>query len=97
METGTDGCRCRFEFPDDMPRLNTVRIAFAPCTIEVYSLFDGIDFGCSLSRARFEVLGMYYFRFEVFNMSLCVRDPHKTLRCSLLLVHDCQKMDKKWK
>merc|ERR1719159_2036658 len=31
-------------------------------TIEIDSLFDGIDFSCSLSRARFEELNMDYFR-----------------------------------
>merc|ERR1719421_2612950 len=31
-------------------------------TIEIDSLFDGIDYSCSLSRARFEELNMDYFR-----------------------------------
>jgi L1 cell adhesion molecule like protein len=31
-------------------------------TIEIDSLFDGIDYNCSLSRARFEELNMDYFR-----------------------------------
>merc|ERR1712178_508330 len=31
-------------------------------TIEIDSLFDGIDFSCTLSRARFEELNMDYFR-----------------------------------
>merc|ERR1711943_156434 len=31
-------------------------------TIEIDSLFDGCDFSCSLSRARFEELNMDYFR-----------------------------------
>ena len=31
-------------------------------TIEIYSLFEGIDYSCSLSRARFEEFNMDYFR-----------------------------------
>merc|ERR1711912_110928 len=31
-------------------------------TIEIDSLFDGIDYTCTLSRARFEELCMDYFR-----------------------------------
>merc|ERR1712045_651048 len=36
--------------------------ASTQATIEIDSLFDGIDYSCSLSRARFEELNMDYFR-----------------------------------
>merc|ERR1712100_508011 len=44
-------------------------------TIEIDSLFDGIDFSCSLSRARFEELNMDYFR-------KCLDPVEKVLRDS---------------
>ena len=68
------------------------RTASTLATIEVYSLFGCIDFGCSLSRARFEVLSMYYFRNSMgpVEMSLCGSGIDKTLSCSLLLVQDCK-------
>merc|ERR1712199_68321 len=43
-------------------------------TIEIDSLFDGIDFSCSLSRARFEELNMDYFRNSMGPVEKCVRD-----------------------
>merc|ERR1712178_470486 len=43
-------------------------------TIEIDSLFDGIDFSCSLSRARFEELNMDYFRNSMGPVEKCLRD-----------------------
>merc|ERR1712195_206388 len=43
-------------------------------TIEIDSLFDGIDFSCSLSRARFEELNMDYFRNSMGPVEKCMRD-----------------------
>merc|ERR1711988_284118 len=43
-------------------------------TIEIDSLFDGIDFSCSLSRARFEELCMDYFRNSMGPVEKCMRD-----------------------
>merc|ERR1712106_225307 len=41
---------------------------------EIDSLFDGIDFSCSLSRARFEELNMDYFRNSMGPVEKCMRD-----------------------
>merc|ERR1712232_235810 len=38
------------------------------------SLFDGIDYNCSLSRARFEELNMDYFRNSMGPVEKCMRD-----------------------
>merc|ERR1712086_851176 len=43
-------------------------------TIEIDSLFDGIDYSCSLSRARFEELCMDYFRNSMSPVEKCMRD-----------------------
>jgi L1 cell adhesion molecule like protein len=43
-------------------------------TIEIDSLFEGIDFSCSLSRARFEELNMDYFRNSMGPVEKCIRD-----------------------
>jgi len=43
-------------------------------TIEIDSLFDGIDYSCSLSRARFEELNMDYFRSSMGPVEKCLRD-----------------------
>merc|ERR1712224_881875 len=43
-------------------------------TIEIDSLFEGIDFSCSLSRARFEELNMDYFRNSMGPVEKCMRD-----------------------
>merc|ERR1712054_110101 len=43
-------------------------------TIEIDSLFDGIDFSCSLSRARFEELCMDYFRNSMGPVEKCMKD-----------------------
>merc|ERR1719240_1941499 len=43
-------------------------------TIEIDSLFDGIDYTCSLSRARFEELCMDYFRNCMTPIEKCLRD-----------------------
>ena len=43
-------------------------------TIEIDSLFEGIDFSCSLSRARFEVLCMDYFGNLMGLVEKCLRD-----------------------
>merc|ERR1712178_323802 len=43
-------------------------------TIEIDSLFDGIDFSCSLSRARFEELNMDYFRNSMGPVEKAMRD-----------------------
>merc|ERR1711972_892805 len=43
-------------------------------TIEIDSLFEGIDFSCSLSRARFEELNMDYFRNSMGPVKKCMRD-----------------------
>merc|ERR1712167_84854 len=43
-------------------------------TIEIDSLFDGIDYTCSLSRARFEELCMDYFRNSMGPVEKCMRD-----------------------
>merc|ERR1712182_67754 len=43
-------------------------------TIEIGSLFDGIDYSCSLSRARFEELCMDYFRNSMGPVEKALRD-----------------------
>jgi L1 cell adhesion molecule like protein len=43
-------------------------------TIEIDSLFDGIDYSCSLSRARFEELCMDYFRNSMGPCEKALRD-----------------------
>merc|ERR1712096_349001 len=43
-------------------------------TIEIDSLFDGVDYTCSLSRARFEELNMDYFRNSMGPVEKCLRD-----------------------
>merc|ERR1719185_11509 len=43
-------------------------------TIEIDSLFDGIDYTCSLSRARFEELCMDYFRNSLGPVEKAMRD-----------------------
>merc|ERR1711953_1090944 len=43
-------------------------------TIEIDSLFDGIDYSCSLSLARFEELNMDYFRNSMGPVEKCLRD-----------------------
>merc|ERR1719171_2276162 len=43
-------------------------------TIEIDSLFDGIDYTCSLSRARFEELCMDYFRNSMGPVEKCMKD-----------------------
>merc|ERR1719421_1359938 len=43
-------------------------------TIEIDSLFEGIDFSCSLSRARFEELCMDYFRNSMGPVEKALRD-----------------------
>merc|ERR1711920_477896 len=43
-------------------------------TIEIDSLFDGIDYNCSLSRARFEELNMDYFRNSMGPVEKTLRD-----------------------
>merc|ERR1712032_1675232 len=48
--------------------------ASTQATIEIDSLFDGIDFSCSLSRARFEELNMDYFRNSMGPVEKCLRD-----------------------
>merc|ERR1719401_2410141 len=45
-----------------------------PATIEIDSLFDDIDYSCSLSRARFEELNMDYFRNSMGPVEKCLRD-----------------------
>ena len=42
-------------------------------TIEIDSLFEGIDYSCSLSRARFEELCMDYFRNSMGLVERCLR------------------------
>merc|ERR1719353_826369 len=43
-------------------------------TIEIDSLFDGIDYSASLSRARFEELCMDYFRNSMGPVEKCMKD-----------------------
>merc|ERR1739845_116063 len=43
-------------------------------TIEIDSLFEGIDYSCSISRARFEELCMDYFRNSMGPVEKCLRD-----------------------
>jgi len=43
-------------------------------TIEIDSLFDGIDYSCTLTRARFEELCMDYFRNSITPVEKCLRD-----------------------
>merc|ERR1712072_1474399 len=43
-------------------------------TIEIDSLFEGIDYSCSLSRARFEELNMDYFRNSMGPVEKVLRD-----------------------
>merc|ERR1711902_460311 len=43
-------------------------------TIEIDSLFEGIDYSCSLSRARFEELNMDYFRNSMGPVEKCLKD-----------------------
>eukprot|EP00928_Gymnodinium_smaydae_P023364 TRINITY_DN19312_c1_g2_i1.p1 TRINITY_DN19312_c1_g2~~TRINITY_DN19312_c1_g2_i1.p1 ORF type:complete len:643 (-),score=167.23 TRINITY_DN19312_c1_g2_i1:199-2127(-) len=42
--------------------------------IEIDSLYDGIDYQCTLSRARFEELNMDYFRSTMGPVEKCLRD-----------------------
>merc|ERR1711966_253165 len=48
--------------------------ASTQATIEIDSLFDGIDYSCSLSRARFEELCMDYFRNSMGPVEKALRD-----------------------
>merc|ERR1711957_806794 len=48
--------------------------ASTQATIEIDSLFDGVDYSCSLSRARFEELNMDYFRNSMGPVEKCLRD-----------------------
>merc|ERR1712028_247070 len=48
--------------------------ASTQATIEIDSLFDGIDYSCSLSRARFEELNMDYFRNSMGPVEKALRD-----------------------
>merc|ERR1712046_409484 len=43
-------------------------------TIEIDSLFDGVDYNCSISRARFEELCMDYFRNSLGPVEKALRD-----------------------
>merc|ERR1719298_130442 len=43
-------------------------------TIEIDSLFDGVDFSCTISRARFEELNMDYFRNSMGPVEKVMRD-----------------------
>merc|ERR1719482_58247 len=43
-------------------------------TIEIDSLFDGMDYSCSISRARFEELCGDYFRNSLAPVEKCLRD-----------------------
>merc|ERR1719345_734715 len=43
-------------------------------TIEIDSLFDGIDYSCTLSRARFEELCMDYFRSSMAPVEKALKD-----------------------
>merc|ERR1719235_1138941 len=43
-------------------------------TIEIDSLFEGVDFSCNISRARFEELNMDYFRNSMGPVEKCLRD-----------------------
>merc|ERR1712167_521742 len=43
-------------------------------TIEIDSLFEGIDYSCSLSRARFEELNMDYFRNSMGPVEKALKD-----------------------
>jgi len=43
-------------------------------TIEIDSLYDGVDFSCTLSRARFEELCMDYFRNSLTPVEKCLKD-----------------------
>ncbi|EER12208.1 heat shock protein 70, putative [Perkinsus marinus ATCC 50983] len=43
-------------------------------SIEIDSLFEGIDYNCTLSRARFEELCMDYFRNSMGPVEKCLRD-----------------------
>jgi len=43
-------------------------------TIEIDSLFDGIDYAVTLSRARFEELNMDYFRASMAPVEKCFKD-----------------------
>jgi len=43
-------------------------------TIEIDSLYEGIDYTCNLSRARFEELNMDYFRNSIGPVEKCLRD-----------------------
>merc|ERR1712005_100264 len=43
-------------------------------TIEIDSLFDGIDFSCTLSRAKFEELNMDYFKGSMLPVEKVLKD-----------------------
>jgi len=43
-------------------------------TIEIDGLFEGIDFSCNISRARFEELCMDYFRNSMGPVEKCLKD-----------------------
>jgi len=46
----------------------------AQSTIEIDSIFEGIDYTCTLTRARFEELNMDYFRNSMGPVEKCLRD-----------------------
>merc|ERR1712187_12092 len=58
-------------------------------TIEIDSLFEGIDYSCSLSRARFEELNMDYFRNSMGPIEKCLANPLILMR-QLHLVQQCK-------
>merc|ERR1711998_20659 len=48
--------------------------ASTQATIEIDSIYEGIDFSCTISRARFEELNMDYFRNSMGPVEKCLRD-----------------------
>ena len=76
-------------------------------TIEIDSLFEGIDYSCSLSRARFEELNMDYFRIpRALWRNVCatagcwmlVRSPYQIARRSgLNKTSSCRQLESTWR
>jgi molecular chaperone DnaK (HSP70) len=55
-------------------------------TIEIDSLFDGIDHSCTLSRARFDELCMDYFRNSRGTVEKCLMDSGIYVVIPMILV-----------
>ena len=60
--------------PTQCERAKQILSSSTQATIEIDSLFDGINYNRSLSRARFEELDLDYFRNSMALVVKCMRD-----------------------